>query len=527
MKLRFRLSLAAVCFATLLLAASCAFAQQSCESLTSLKIPNATITSATAIDPPPDLVIPLPPSPIGPASKLSIAQRFCRVIAFSSPTNDSHIAFEVWLPTTDRWNGKFEAVGNGGFIGQISYTALAAQLNRGYATASTDTGHASGNDESWALGHPEKLIDWSYRAVHEMTVDSKLIVQAFYGKPAKLSYWNGCSTGGKQGLTEAQRYPNDFDGIVAGAPANYITHLQAGGVYTSWVRLKDGEGGAEFIPASKFPYLHKAALAACDAKDGVVDGVIADPRRCHFDPKVIECHGADEPGCLTSAQVHTAQLIYAGAKYKDGKQIFPGYEPGSELLWAGGLTPAAAIPVSNSIGVGFFRFMVFANPDWDFRSFDADRDTRIADEKVSSIVNAIDPNLKAFEQHGGKLIMYHGWADQAIQPENSVNYYESVVATMGGQQKTEEFMRLFMVPGMTHCRGGDGANDFDALTALERWREENAAPQKIIATHSTGGAIDKTIDNSRPLCPYPQAAIYKGSGNTTDAANFVCGNPTW
>jgi feruloyl esterase len=519
MKFRSASCVIALFFATLLLIPGRAAAQQSCESLTSLKIPNATITSATAIDPPPDVVIPLPPGPLGPATKLSIERPFCRVIAFSTPTSDSHISFEVWLPATDRWNSKFEAVGNGGFIGQISYTALAAQLNRGYATASTDTGHASGNDESWALGHPEKLIDWSYRAVHEMTVDSKLIVQAFYGKPAKLAYWNGCSTGGKQGLTEAQRYPNDFDGIVAGAPANYITHLLAGGVYTSWVRLKDGESGPEFIPPSKFPYLHKAALAACDAKDGVVDGVIADPRRCHFDPKMIECHSGDAPNCLTAAQVHTAQLIYAGAKYNDGKQIFPGFEPGSELLWA----PATAGPISNTVGVGFFRFMVFDNPNWDFTTFDVDRDTRVADKKVGSIVNAIDPNLKAFEQHGGRMIMYHGWADQAIQPENSVNYYERVVATMASQQKTQEFLRLFMVPGMSHCRGGAGPNDFDALTALERWREDNIAPEKIIATHETSGRID----NTRPLCPYPKTAIYKGSGDTTDAANFVCGNPNW
>ena len=500
-----------------------AAAQQSCESLTSLKIPSATITSAATIDPPPDLIIPLPPSPISPETKLSVSVPFCRVIAFSTPTSDSHISFEVWLPTADRWNGKFEAVGNGGFIGQISYTALAAQLNRGYATASTDTGHASGNDESWALGHPEKLTDWSYRAVHEMTVDSKLIVQAFYGKPAKLAYWNGCSTGGKQGLTEAQRYPTDFDGIVAGAPANYITHLQAGGVYTSWVRLKDGENAPSNIPAAKLPYLHKAVLAACDARDGVLDGVIADPRRCHFDPKTIECKGQDSPSCLTAVQVKTVELIYAGAKYNDGKQTFPGYEPGSELLWEARF----AAPVESTIGVGFFKFMVFDKPDWDFRTFDVDRDTRMADQKVGSVVNAIDPNLKVFEQHGGKLIMYHGWADQAIQPENSVNYYESVLAAMGGEQKTEEFVRLFMVPGMTHCRGGEGPNDFDAVTALERWRENNTAPEEIIATHSTGNGPSSAIDNTRPLCPYPKVAIYKGSGNTTDAANFACGNPNW
>jgi feruloyl esterase len=494
-------------------------AQQSCDSLISLKIPNATVTSATAINPPPDLVIPLPPSPISPASKLSVSEPFCRVAAFSTPTSDSHISFEVWLPLAARWNGKFEAIGNGGFIGQIGYTALAAALNRGYAAAGTDTGHASGNDESWALGHPEKLVDWSYRAVHEMAVDSRLIIEAFYGRAAKLAYWNGCSTGGKQGLTEAQRYPTDFDGIVAGAPANYITHLQAGGVYTSWVRLKDGENAPSYVPPAKFPFLHKAVLDACDAKDGVRDGVIADPRRCHFDPKTIECSASDGPACLTAPQVKTVQLIYAGAKYNDGKRIFPGFEPGSELLWA----PPTSGPVTNTIGVGFFRYMVFGDPNWDFRTFDADRDTRTADEKLASVVNAIDPNLRAFEDHGGKMIMYHGWADQAIQPENSVNYYESVVAKMGGSQKTEEFLRLFMVPGMTHCQGGAGPNTFDALTALERWRENGTPPAQIIATHSTSGAID----NSRPLCPYPQTAIYKGSGNTTDAANFTCGNPNW
>ena len=494
-------------------------AQQSCDSLTSLKIPNATISSATAVNPPPDLEIPIPPSPIGPASKLTVSVPFCRVVAFSTPTSDSHISFEVWLPQNARWNGKFEAVGNGGFIGQISYTALAAQLNRGYATASTNTGHDSGNDESWALGHPEKLVDWSYRAVHEMTVDSKLIVQAFYGRPAKLAYWNGCSTGGKQGLTEAQRYPNDFDGILAGAPANYITHLQAGGVYTSWVQLKDGEHGPGYLPPAKIPALHKAVLEACDAKDGVLDGVISDPSRCQFDPKTIECKGEDGPGCLTPAQVKTVQSIYAGAKYNDGKQVFPGFAPGSELLWA----TRSAPPVTSSIGVGFFRFMVFDNPSWDFTTFDVDRDTRAADQKLGSIVNAIDPNLKAFDEHGGKMIMYHGWADQAIQPGNSVDYYESVVSAMGGPQKTGEFLRLFMVPGMTHCQGGAGPNVFDALTTLEQWRENKIAPEKIIATHSTSNAID----NARPLCPYPQAAIYKGSGNTTDAANFACGNPKW
>jgi feruloyl esterase len=507
-----------VCLGVVALAPARLAAQQTCESLTSLPIPKATVTSATAVDPPPDLAIDLPAGPAGPAAKLSVSNAFCRVVAFSAPTSDSHINFEVWLPVSPRWNGKFEAVGNGGFIGQIGYGALAAALNRGYVTASTDTGHAGGNDESWALGHPEKLIDWSYRAVHEMTVDSKLLISAYYGKPAKLAYWNGCSTGGKQGLTEAQRYPSDYDAILAGAPANYITHLQAQSIYSSWVALKDGTNSPSYIPPAKYAILHKAALAACDKNDGVLDGVIGNPRACTFDPKSIQCPSGDAPTCLTAPQVKTAQMLYAGAKWNDGKQIFPGFEIGSELGWGG----MAAGPEPISIGDGFFKYMVFGDPKWDFRTLDLDRDTKTADEKLGSVVNAIDPNLKPFEDHGGKMIMYHGWSDQAIAPGNSINYYESVVGAMGGAQKTQEFLRLFMVPGMTHCQGGAGPNTFDALTALERWRENGTAPDHLVAAHSTSNVID----NSRPLCPYPQVAQYKGSGNTTDAGNYTCANPS-
>jgi feruloyl esterase len=498
-----------------------AVAQQSCDSLTSLKIPNATITSATAINSPSDLVLPRTGGPGGAGgagNAPDVPVPFCRVAGFSAPTSDSHISFEVWLPAAATWNGKFEFVGNGGFTGAIGYPALMTGLKRGYAVASTDTGHTTA-DEAWALDHPEKLVDWSYRAVHESTVDSKMVVQSYYGKAPKLSYWNGCSTGGKQGLTEAQRYPDDFDGIVAGAPANFITHLQAWTIYQSWVALKDGIEAPSYIPPAKYPVLHKAVLDACDAKDGVADGVIEDPMRCHFDPKTIQCQGPDAPTCLTAPQVKTAQLIYAGPKFADGKQIFPSYEPGSELAWgamAGGPAPA-------SIGDGFFKFMVFKDPNWDFRTLDVNRDTQKADHDLASVVNATDPNLKAFRDHGGKIVMYHGWIDQAIAPENSVNYYNSVVKVMGGQDKTQQFLRLFMVPGMMHCAGGVGPNTFDALGAVEQWRENNTPPTKIIATHSTKGVVD----NTRPLCPHPQEAIYKGTGDTTDPANFTCGNPNW
>ncbi|MGH9688524.1 MAG: tannase/feruloyl esterase family alpha/beta hydrolase [Candidatus Acidiferrales bacterium] len=500
------------------LAASVVSARPSCESLKSLKITNVTISETKTYSPPNDLVIPIPASPFAAAGNLTISNPMCRVIAYATPTADSHIDFEVWLPEPSDWNKKFEAIGNGGFIGAISYGAMDTGLKLGFAIAGTDTGH-KGMDESWALGHPEKLVDWSYRAVHVMTVASKQIVKAYYGTAAKLAYWDGCSTGGKQGLTEAQKYPDDFDGIVAGAPANYITRLQAGSEYMSWVSLKDGITGPEYIPPAKYPALHQAALDACDAKDGVKDGVIEDPMLCRFNPKTIECKGEGGNDCLTAPQVKTAKEIYEGAKFANGKQIYPGLEPGSELAWnymAGG-------PEPTSIGTGFFKYMVFDNPNWDFRTFNADKDTRYADKKIGSIVNAIDPDLAAFDAHGGKLVMYHGWADQLIAPENSINYYKSVVAKMGGLKKTQQFARLFMVPGMMHCQGGAGPSKFDALTAVEKWREQGTVPMKIIASKSANGTVTET----RPLCPYPQAAIYNGSGSTDEAANFVCGNPKW
>jgi feruloyl esterase len=509
---------ASVLLTVCLMAAPGAWAQRSCEGLKSLKITNVTISAAETYGPDHVLVIPIPASPFAKAHDLRVSTPICRVMAYAAPTADSHIDFEVWLPASSQWNKKFEAVGNGGFIGAINYDEMIAGLARHYSVAATDTGH-KGADESWALGHPQKLIDWSYRAVHEMTLASKQVVKAYYGTPAKLAYWDGCSTGGKQGLTEAQKYPDDFDGIVAGAPANYITRLQAGSEYMSWVALKDGTSGPEYIPPTKYKAIHEAALDACDAMDGVKDGVIEDPTRCHFNPKVVECKGEGDNGCLTAPQVKTAQEIYAGAKFADGKQVYPGLEPGSEMAWnymAGG-------PEPTSIGTGFFKYMVFDNPNWDFRTFNADRDTRYADKKIGAIVNAIDPNLSAFEAHGGKLVIYHGWADQLIAPQNSVNYYKSVVAQMGGAKKTGEFALLFMVPGMMHCQGGAGPAKFDALSAVEKWREQGVAPTTIIASKSEGGKVVET----RPLCPYPQAAIYKGSGDTNDAANFVCGIPKW
>ena len=330
----------------------------------------------------------------------------------------------------------------------------------------------------------------------------------------KYSYWDGCSTGGKQGLTEAQRYPADFNGIVEGDPASVFTHLMFGTIWPAEVTLKDPAG---YIPPDKYPLLHRAVLDACDALDGVKDGLIEDPTRCHFDPQVLECRGAEGAACLTAPQVEAAKKIYAGAKNpRTGEQIFPGMSLGSELGWKGQAGGPKPMEIPNS----YFRNLVFKNPAWDFRTLNFDGDVAEADRLHGAILNSYDPDLKAFEALGGKLIMYHGWSDPVIVPLESVNYYNSVVATMGGADKTEKFVRLFtVVPGMGHCANGEGPSTFDKVGPLEQWVEHGVAPEKIIASKGSRGPARMT----RPLCPYPTVARWKGSGSTTDAANFVCG----
>ena len=491
-----------------------ALAQTPCEGLKSLSLPNATITAAEAL---PAGAFQAPGTPPPPPAMLPAR---CRVAAVLTPSADSHIEMELWLPA-ENWNGKFEAIGNGGWAGAIAFLDFGGQqaprsmvsaLKEGYAVASNDTGHkGTALDASFALGHPEKLLDFASRAVHEMVVQSKTIVGKFYGSAPKYSYWNGCSTGGRQGLMEAQRYPEDFDGIAAGAPANYWTHEMVGIVGAAQATLKDQPGN---LPAEKLSLLHDAVLRECDALDRVKDGVLNNPTACRFDPKTLECKGADGPGCLTQKQVEGARRMYSGAiNPRTNQKIYPGMAFGSELGWdpANSLQP---FPFAES----YFRYVVFKDPAWDYRKLNLDSDVALTDKTDDGLINAIDPNLQPFFAHGGKLIQYHGWSDQQISPYSSVNYYESVVARLGGVSKTHDSYRLFMVPGMGHCRGGDGPNQFSPMGALERWRESNIAPSQITAMHVTNGVVDTV----RPLCPYPQVAVYKGSGSTNDAANFSC-----
>jgi feruloyl esterase len=437
---------------------------------------------------------------------------FCRVAATLKPVSDSEIRIEVWMPASG-WNGKLQSVGNGAWAGSISYPALGTALAAGYAAAGTDTGH-TGNNAQFAVGHPEKVVDFAYRAVHEMTGAAKAITAAYYGNGATRAYFNGCSTGGRQALAEAQRFPADYDGIVAGAPASYVTHLQAAQIWTAQASHQNEAG---YIPPSKYAFLHNAVLQACDAPDGVKDGVLEDPTRCHFDPEALACKDGDGPSCLTPPQVEMARKAYAGpTNPRTGRQVFPGLEPGSELGWA-----MLSGPKPMSLAVEVYQYLVFQNPQWDYLKFDADTDVATAEKTVSAIMDSVDPNLKPFVGRGGKLIIYHGWSDPGIPPMSSVHYYSSVVETLGGAKKARDSVRLFMVPGMNHCRGGDGTDTFDAVAALDEWVVRAKAPDQILASHSTKGVVDKT----RPLCPYPEVAKYKGTGDTKDAVNFACKMP--
>jgi feruloyl esterase len=476
----------------------------SCGDLAKLALPGATITMAAAVQ-----AGAFKPDASGNTDDFTALPAFCRVAATLKPSSDSDIKIEVWLPASG-WNGKFQAVGNGAFSGAIAYPAMARALARGYAAASTDTGHV-GNTASFALGHPEKLIDFGWRAVHEMTVASKAVVAAHYGAAPKFSYFNGCSAGGRQAMAEAQRFPADFDGIIAGAPGLDWTGRAAQAVRVAQA-LEQNPAARLLQPQRQL--LHRAVVAACDAIDGVTDGLIENPMRCTFDPAVLKCGNAADSACLSAPQVETARLIYSGVKnQKTGREI-AGLFPGSELGWSDmGWTASA-----RATGLDQFRFLVFGNPSWTVPQFNVNADVARAEEIDGNTVNALDANVKPFLDRGGKLIQYHGWSDPQISPGGSVQYYERAVEASGGAARVSGSYRLFLAPGMGHCGGGEGPNTFDMVAALEQWVEAGKAPDQVLASRVTGGRVDRT----RPLCPYPQVAVYKGSGSIDEAASFAC-----
>ena len=461
---------------------------------------------------------------------------FCRVQGVSKPSADSDIRFEVWLPQPAAWNRKFLSTGEGGFAGQLNYQrngldgAMDELLRRGYATASTDTGHLS-SDQWWAIGHPEKAADYLYRAKHVTTVAAKAIIAAYYGQAPSHSYFSSCSNGGRQGLIEAQRYPDDFDGLIIGAPWNFQSHSNAGFIWDAQALAAPGAA----IPAEKLPAITAAVVAACDKNDGLADGVIADPRSCKFDPKSLTCHGADGNDCLTPPQVAALQKIYDGpSNPRTGESIFPGFARGSEAGWTGMVRPTTA----GSGLLVYFSNLVYQNPEWDLQSFNFDSDMTHTDQTVGRLGNATSTDYSAAIRRGVKIIQYHGWNDQTLQPEYSPQYYDQVAKANGGLEKTQEFYRLFMVPGMAHCSGGIGASNFggvgqqippvrdaahDLQTAMENWVERGTAPAQFIGTKFTDNqAATRTVQFTRPVCLYPAVPRYKGTGDPNDAANFAC-----
>ena len=503
------------CFAALVLTYSSAQvapagarAVTMCEHLKSMQLPRTTITASDRVE----------------AGAFSSANArgydyktlpaFCRVQGVIAPSSDSHIEFEVWMPASG-WNGKYQGIGNGGFAGEISYSQLASAMNAGYAASSTDTGHkGGGTDATWALGHPEKVVDYGYRAIHETAEKAKTLIATFYGEAAKHSYFTGCSNGGRQALMEAQRFPGDYDGIIAGAPVNYRTHQL---VWEIWIAQAVHTDPASYIPAEKYPVIHRTVVEACDARDGLKDGLIDDPRMCRFDPDVLACTGDDGPACLSLSQIRAARKIYSPAiNPRTNREIFPALQLGSELGWG-----ALAGPQPADEALQFFKSVVFKDASWNYRALTFDTAAEVSDKAAAETLNVTNPDLGAFFRRGGKLLMYHGWNDQLVAPNNTINYYNSVVDKIGDARRAASSLRLFMVPGLNHCTGGEGPNTFDTVRALDQWVENGNAPDRIDASHVTDGVVDRT----RPLCPYPRVARYKGNGSINDAANFECRLP--
>lgn len=481
----------------------------SCESLTSLSWPDATITSAASV-----AAGAFAPPGGAQGRQAALFQglgAFCRVALTAKPSSDSDIRIEVWMPATG-WNNNLRGVGNVGLGGSIDLNALATTVRMGFAAVGSDTGHQG--DSSYALNHPEKVIDFGYRAAHEMTVKAKAIIAAYYGNGPKFSFMEECGGGTIPALGEAQRYPADYDGIAISGFGAYKTHH----IFSQlWIWQATHESEASYIPKEKLAVLHNAVLKQCDALDGVTDGLIENPARCKFDPGVVECKGADGPECLTAPQVEAARKIYAGPKNpRTGKQIYSGLYPGSELGWLqlGGPKP---LPFATD----YYKYFVYRDPNWDpkTRPVNFDADVALADKPENRVVNAVNPDLRKFFARGGKLVIYEGWADFTIPPGGAIDYYKSVEAKAGAKS-SQDSMRLFMVPGGAHC-GQARTDEFNRLAPVEQWVEDGKAPDRIIATRVAEGKVTRT----RPLCPYPQVAAYKGSGSTDDAADFACKMP--
>jgi hypothetical protein len=510
----------------LILAAGASAFAADCGSLKNLKLDTTEITAAESVT---SGTLEIPD-----ATPMRELPAFCRVAGVMRPSSDSKIRFEVWLP--ENWNGRLLGAGNGGFAGEISYDQLSSYLKRGFAVAGSDTGHqANGTDATWAYGHPEKVKDFGWRAVHLTAERAKQIIQSYYGKNQQKAYFDSCSDGGREALMEAQRFPDDYDGILAGAPAYAWSTLLASGV-SALQTLGDPRA---YISAMKLPAIQKAVLDACDAVDGVKDGVINDPNQCHFDPQVLLCKGEESLECLTQPQVDALKSLYGGAKDKSGHAFGYGFSMGDELAWKPWITgddPESS--AFSSFVRNDFRYIVTGDPRWNGLTADVDAMLKLSREKTAADLDSTNPDLSKFAARGGKLILYHGWNDPAISPGYTIAYYKQVQHTMGAD-KLQSFTRLYLQPGMEHCYGGPGPTAFGQFgietakgpkyglfDSLQNWVEKGAPDDDLVATKYAPGADGaQKVLMTRPMCAYPEIPKYKGSGDTNDAANFTCAAP--
>ena len=515
-----------------------AAAASTCKDLTSFHLDKTAITSAVEV--PGGIYDPLEKEKATRKTYPSEVPAFCRVAGITHPVPQSTIRFEVWLPTPSAWNHKIQGLGNGAYSDSLSWGGLVNAIRLGYAASSTDTGH-TGGDLKFAVDHPERIEDWGNRSIHVTARIASAIVAHYYGKSAEHEYFNGCSTGGHQALSEAQRYPEDYDGILAGDAGNDRVHLNVGFLWDFAAAHPDG--GKSIFTDADLHLLHNAAIAACDAKDGVKDGILSDPLSCGFDPGVLLCKASQTSNCFTQQQVDAARKIYAGPRNpRTGEQIIAGYAPGSEIIENGGQYLGWQNFITQPTEpqrVDFWKYWVLNDPNWDWHTFDYDHDVANGDQKMA-VVNASSGDVRAFHNRGGKLLIYHGWADPVGPPGDAIDYYQKVEKMDGGPSATFKFARLFFVPGMSHCGGGTGyevsggsrANtnpddvpkwqytdaDHDMLSALDRWVTTGKAPDEIIAFHKENGRTTRTV----PVCPFPEVARYSGKGDTADSSSYAC-----
>jgi hypothetical protein len=502
-------------------------AAKDCGELAKLALSDGKVTAATLVRAgtfqQPSTGAPLPPGVAGAAYKNVPA--FCRIEATMTPTSDSDIKVEIWLPA-DKWNGKLVGIGNGIWAGQLSYSQMADPVTRGFAAVTTDTGHkGSGLTAEWAVGHPEKMVDFGHRAVHLMTLAAKAAIREYYGSGPTLSYWNSCSTGGRQGLMAAYRYPTDFDAISAMAPANPMTDLMT---QSMWAATAARKAASAPLNPALLGLVHQAAVKQCDGLDGLADGLIGRPQACTFKAASLICKPGQSAACLTGDQAAALQAIYDGVQDKTGKTLLPGWPVGSEMQLTALVMGASPFPVAND----YFKLLVHGSDTrWDWTAMDYGAELVAARNYGASMLDVAPEGLKPFFARGGKLLLSHGWTDGLIPANNTLKFHSGLETAIPAAQRAGQ-LRLFMIPGMDHCGGGEGAGVFDTLGVIDAWATSGTAPGTIVAQRVGGAGGPGAMPGapvlppiSRPLCPIPAFAQYKGSGDPADAANFACVAP--